>query len=455
MKKEELDKGVILYGTAVLKVSKNGMEAALSPIEQDIDPDCLHDLPEILKQYEIIYGIQRPPQFENGRWVVARGNPPVDGEDGGLEFMPRFEGLKEPESNSHKRFVNVSKDDIIAKIIPPTPGIPGKDIFGHEIPPKPGKPAQFKLGQGAAVSSDEIAIIASRSGKAEIKNGEITVLDEYIINGDLDITIGDMEFWGRLLTISGSISGAFKVSTWNDLTVTGNIEGEAQIYVKGNLKVGGIIRGNKTRVNTGNDLYAKAIEYADISVGGDMEVEDYILKAECRVKGYAWIIQGRGMISGGNLFLGHSLAVNTLGSPTNIFTNISIGFDFDLMSKYKKIVDDLETIAKKLEDVKNGLKKIDLLERSGPLDEKFSFIKQHLSNTLIKLGEEAILKKGELEKLQEELTAKQSATIFVNKNIYSNTRITIYNATFDCPIDLNGKYRLIYQNGEVLTIPFT
>jgi hypothetical protein len=453
MTKEELYKGVVLHETALLKVSKNGMEATLSPIEGDIEPDYLQDLTETLEQHGVTHGILKPPQFENDKWVVARGVPSVNGEDGRLEFMPQFEVLKEAGSKSLKRFINIGKDGVIIKIIPPTPGILGWNVFGEEIAPKSGKAAQFKLGPGVEVSPDGTSIVALRSGAVEFKNNEISVLDEYTVNGDLDVTIGNLEFWGRLFTISGSISGAFRVSIWGDIVVEGNIEGEAQINVKGNLKVGGIIRGNKTCITTGNDLYAKAIEYANISVNGDMEVEDYILKAECRVKGYAWVVQGRGMISGGNLFLGHSLAVNTLGSPTNIFTNISIGFDFDQMELHKKITNEIEIIAEKLDEVKNGLKKIEILEHRGPLDEKFSFIKQHLSEAIIKLGEEAMEKREGLEQLEKELSRKQSATVLVNKNIYVNTSITIYNARFDTIIDLNGKYKFIYKAGEVLVIP--
>lgn len=453
MTKEELYKGVILYGTTLLKVSKNGMEATLSPIEYEIVPEHLQNLSETLKQYGITHGILEPSQFENDKYIVARGIPSVNGEDGRLEFMPQFEILKEAEHKSIKRFINIGKDSIIAKIIPPTPGTSGWNVWGEEILPKAGKAAQFKLGPGAGISPDGMSIVALRSGAVEFKNGEISVIDEYTVNEDLDVTIGNLEFWGKLFTISGSISGAFKVLIWGDLVVEGNIEGEAQINVKGNLKVGGIIRGNKTYVTVGNDLYAKAIEYANISVSGDMEVEDYILKAECRVKGYGWVVQGRGMISGGNLFLGHSLAANTLGSATNIFTNISIGFDFDQIELHKKITNEIEIIAEKLDEVKNGLKKIEILEHRGPLDEKFSFIKQHLSEAIIKLGEEAIEKREKLEQLEKELSRKQSATVLVNKNIYMNTSITIYNARFDATIDLNGKHKFIYKAGEVLAIP--
>ncbi|MGQ9500068.1 MAG: DUF342 domain-containing protein [Dissulfurimicrobium sp.] len=451
--KEELYKGVRLFETALLKVSKNGMEATLSPIEDEIAPEHLKNLSETLKQHGITHGILEPPQFENGRWIVAKGTSSINGEDGRLEFLPQFEVLKEARHRSIKRFINIEKDSVIAEIIPPTPGISGWNVFGEKIPPKSGKAASFKLGPGVEVSPDGTSLVALRNGAIEFKNGEISVLDEYTVNGDLDITIGNLEFWGRLFTISGSISGAFKVSIWGDLVVKGNIEGGAQINVKGNLKVGGIIRGNKTCITTENDLHAKAIEYANISVNGDMEVEDYVLKAKCRVKGYGWVVQGRGMISGGNLFFGHSLAVNTLGSPTNIFTNISIGFDFDQIERHKKIVEQLEITAKKIDEVKNGLNKIEILEKQGPLNEKFSFIKQRLLETIVILGEEAMEKKERLQQLENELLRKQTATLLVTKNIYANTSITIYNARFYTNIDINGKHKFIYKAGEVLAIP--
>ena len=137
----------------------------------------------------------------------------------------------------------------------------------------------------------------------------------------------------------------------------------------------------------------------------------------------------------------------------NIFTNISTGFDFDQMAQHKKIATDMEIIAEKLDDVKNGLKKIEILEHHGPLDEKLNFIKERLSEAIITLGAEAMEKKERLEQLEIELSRRQISTVLVNKNIYANTSITIYNARYDTTADLIGKCKFIYNAGEVAAIP--
>ena len=453
MTKEELFKGVkTLYDTALLKVSKNGMEAVLTPLEHDIKPEYLSEFPDTLEKFGITYGISKAfgDRDEDEKWVVARGSDPLNGEDGRIEFMPQFEALKDVSSKSIEKIFNVGKGNVIAEIISPTTGTPGRNIFGEELAPKPGRPASFKLGEGAEISPDGACLLASRSGAVEFKEEKIAVLDAYSVNGDLT---GNLEFWGRLFTIAGSISGAFKVLVWGDLEVGGNIESEARVTTKGNLKVGGIIRGNGTFIDVGQDLSCKALEYAHVYVNGDLEAGDYILKADCKVKGYGWVIQGRGMIMGGDLIIGHSIAVNTLGTATSIFTHISIGFDFDSMTKHNKIINEIEDISKKLEDAKNSLKKIEILEHRGPLDEKYLFIKNYLSESLVKLGEDALNKKEELERLEKELLVRQSAVVFVNKNVYSNTRITIYNASLDVKNDINGKHKFIYKDGEIAAVP--
>lgn len=455
MTKEDLFKGIkTLNDSALLKVSKNGMEAVLAPAEDNSALEYLADLPDLLARLGITYGILTPPEqtHEDGKWIVARGDAPVNGEDGRLELMPKFEDLKNVSSEPIEKILNAGEGDVIAKIIQPTPGKPGKNVFGEEIASKPGRQAQFKLGDGVVVSAEGTELSASRSGVAEFKEEKITVLDEYSVNGDL---AGNLEFWGRLFTITGSIPGAFNVLVWGDLTVDGNIEGGARVDVNGNLKVGGLIRGNDTIIDTGHDLSCKAIEYAHVYVKGDMEIEDYVLKADCKVKGYAWVVQGRGAIMGGDLFIGHSLAVNALGTATNIFTHISIGFDFDSMDKHNKLINKIEDISKKIEEAQDNLKKIDTLEQKGPLDEKYLFIKKYLLESLVRLGEETMEKREELEWLEEKLLEKQSAVVTVNKNVYSNTTITIYNANLDIKDDINGKRKFIYKNGEIIAVsPF-
>ncbi len=452
MTKEELFKGIkTLNDSALLKVSKNGMEAVLTPIEDDLNREYLTGLSDMLAKLGITYGILATPEqaHEDGKWLVAKGDPPVNGEDGRLEFMPKFEDIKNASSEPIEKIINVGEGDVIAKIIQPTPGKTGKNVFGEEVPPKPGRQAPFKLGDGAAVSAEGEELLASRSGIVEFKEEKITVLDEYTVNGDL---AGNLEFWGRLFTITGSIPGAFNVLIWGDLTVGGNIEGGARVDVNGNLKVGGLIRGNDTVVEVGHDLSCKAIEYAHVHVKGDVEIGDYALKADCKVRGYAWAVQGRGAIMGGDLFIGHSLAVNALGTATNIFTHISIGFDFDSMDKYNKLVDKIEEISKKIIEAQDNLRKIEMLEQKGTLDEKYLFIKKYLTESIVRLGEETVEKKDELEWLEKKLMERQSAVVAVNKNVYANTTITIYNANLDIKDDINGKHKFIYKNGEIIAV---
>ena len=460
MSREYLIKGIPLAnGKVKLKVSKDYLKAYLI-CNSELDVELLSDLKSMLDEHGIIYGVLRFPRREGKEWIIAQGDPPKNGQDGKIEVYP-FPEMSEKDlpgicvdERSRSRIVNVKKGTLVARKTPPTPGTPGMNVFGEEIPPTSGAWPVFKVGEGVEVQPDQRTLVSLVDGKLDVsKDGTISVLSHWNIDGDLDISIGNIEFWGELLVISGSIHIGIKLKTLGDLEVKGNIEDEVKVEADGNVIVHGIIRSRKTEVNVGKDLFCNAIEYARITVRGDLEVSDYMLDAIANISGHLLAVEGRGLVAGGVVRAGRSVAVNVVGSPSFSRTKIFAGIDPILEKRYKETVRELEEIAQHLTQIKEGLTKVMKLENErGGLKGKGKEIKESLVEAFNNLKEKLTEKRNEIAALESKIGQLQQSQIQILKVVHANTQIGIYTATYEVPQDME-KVVFSFEKGRVLHRP--
>ncbi len=460
MSREDLLKGISIFeGKAKLKVTKDLMEAYVI-FEQEPDIGWTSRIKEILTEYGINHGILEFPQPEDDRWIVARGTYPVNGEDGSIELYPFgddnceiLEGIYR-DDRTNFTIINVKKGQVVARKKPPTTGTPGTNIFGEEVPPEPGKWPIFKIGEGVEVSSDDRELLAMWPGKFEVqKDGTITVLKEWEIPGSVDLSTGNIVFWGEKLIIRQSIMGSMEVRTEGDLEVGGNIEDEAQVTVGGNLRVRGIIRAGQTRVFVSKDLACGAVEYANLTIGGDVELGDYMLDAECNVKGHLFAVTGKGLIAGGAIRVGGSIAVKVLGSQAFVRILVLSGRDPVLEKKYRERVAQVEETADKIHKVKDGLSKLIKLEKTrGKLEGKGLVLKESLTSALMNLIDELERIRHELREIEGRLGMLQASKIQVWERVYPNCIVGIENARLEIKQEL-GPTLFKFDQGTISVAP--
>ncbi|NDY42008.1 DUF342 domain-containing protein [Dissulfurirhabdus thermomarina] len=473
MTPEELTNGVfVLDGALKLKVSKDRMEAVASPVEGELTPELERVLPQVLDEAGIVHGRLPVPERTRDGWVVARGTPPEKGEDGTIEYLVRLpdgrpvmrppeEGEGDPDAgplyvdpNMLNLVVNVREGETIARKVPPTPGVPGQDVFGGEIPAKPGQYAAFKPGAGVEISQDGMTMVAALSGKIELEGeGKISVRDEWTLEGDVDAGTGHIEFIGRHMKISGSVQHGFRVQVEGDLEVGKDIEDGAHVEVRGSLDVGGIIRAAKTVIKVGGVLTCQSIEYADVTVGGRMEVKDYVLDATCRVRGDVQVVEGKGQIAGGAVYAGGSLEAKVFGTSANVPTRISVGRDLALEERYEKVVAEVETWGAKLKEVKKGLAALAAMEAKGPLGRKPKFIKDRLTDLRPKI--EARLREATrlLAEMEPHLVNKRDARARALVKAYAKTVVEIKDVRLHLDRNVEQPVEFRFRDGEVQVAP--
>jgi len=186
---------------------------------------------------------------EEKEFLIAEGTPYTPGKDAQVKlfFNPQekftVEFTKENIVDFRKRFTYncVEKGEVLAQKIPPVPGTPGISIFGRPVNPPLPKDIRLIAGKGARVDENAHLVYAAESGlpKARISGNRayFEVEKVLIINGDVDISTGNIEFKGDVF-INGSVCETMSVKATGNIDVTKDVT-YATVCASGSLKVWG------------------------------------------------------------------------------------------------------------------------------------------------------------------------------------------------------------------------
>lgn len=194
--------------------------------------------------------------------VLARGMPPVHGEDARLEFQANPGAacvLRQDEgridcSDRWPHFT-VATGDPVARVHPPTPGMPGVDVFGAPVPQRHGTPLELLPGPGMRRLEEvggAVLFIATAPGLVDVANGTVTVSPLRIIDGDVDLSTGDVTVPVGSAVVRGTVRSGVTLSVERHVLVEDTVE-NARVRCGGDLMVrGGIVMGRAGREAVGN-----------------------------------------------------------------------------------------------------------------------------------------------------------------------------------------------------------
>ncbi len=452
---EKLYKGIKIGDTgAIFKITRDHLAAYIEGVDSANIVSVSSLMLPILKEAEICFGLLNPPELHGNKLLIARGIEPRPGRNGKIKIVAKsFNENRRSTKTENPRNLglikNVSKGEIIAKRIHPTPGTPGKDIFGNDIEPKHGEWVPFKPGELVEII-DEDTMVASSSGAIVIDHdGTISVSTEWTVDGDVDFSTGHVEFYGKKLVIKGSVLGGFTVETMGDLYIGCNIEDETIVLAGGNIYVKGIIRSQNTMVKAGGGLECDAIEYSRVFVGKDLVVKDYILNGGCQVHGTVTMDQGKGLVAGGQVMVGGSLKVKTAGTSANVPTYLSAGRDPLLEIHHNALVKEQEKLSGKLEKIQKGLLKLKNLQATGnKLDPGLETVRQKLEAAALDISAQMESNREKIRTIEKNFGLMEKATISVTGVVYPNVKIKICDAS----ISLSNRAENIiffFKNGEI------
>ncbi len=422
------------------------------------------DIFKALKEHEISYGIDEAvidkvlePQNWNKKFLIAKGQEPVNGSDGKLIYkfpLPHERMVfKEDEKGNvdyHERGLihNVKMGELLVERIPPTEGTPGRDVTNREIPAKKGRDYRLPRGKNTVADQEERNLFAACDGHVTMIDGKVVVDSVLVITQDIDFATGNIDFVGNII-IHGNITSGFKVYASGDIEIKGLVEA-AEVVAGGSIQVrNGIISGAKGIVKAGQNVYAKFIENSTVEAGGDVLVRDSIMQSVIRSGGSVKVTDRRAIIVGGIIQAYNLVESKTLGSQLATQTIVEVGINPHYREEYHNLIK-VKTEKKKIYDTLN--QNLQSIQRSGVSLDSLSD-KRRLA--LIKMLDEFKTVRQEIASYEERLSflegefeKTQAAKVRVLETVYPGVKISIGQAvyTVNDPI----KYaEFIYQDGEV------
>jgi len=196
-----------------------------------------------------------------GEVVIAVATPAVPTEHAKLEdFVGLNQAVTETTGKSFDFFASkvkiVNEGTVLARKIPGKLGVPGQDVLGKVFPAVAVKDFQFRLKKNVALSADGLEVVAACAGQP-VRVDEKTYMVEnvYVLNQDVDLATGSIEFPG-------------------DVLIQGNVQDGLRIFAGGRLEIKGSVSHAEIRAEKGAKIYQNLL-------GGKVVVgEKFVVRSE-------------------------------------------------------------------------------------------------------------------------------------------------------------------------------
>ncbi len=347
-KTEYADYAKVVY-TFVVRVADDKMSAAINVVStaDKIRRYTIQELNRAIRQKGIVHGIDSEAlmkmvskQTFNRDVVFARGTPPVDGIDGAVEHLINMEEK-----------TDVKAGTAICRITPPTAGTTGYDIFGHALPAHNGASISIPIGENTNFDKTTNILSATSGGKLTFKDGVYRVSDEYVINGNVSVDTGRIEFPGNVV-IKGNVTDGAIIIAGKSVAVTGKVKG-AIIVAKNNLSIDLSVKDSRITTEKGN-MQLTSCYTSVINCGGNIELASlYNCKTKCI--GNMDCTVNQGSINGGETVCVGKLICTTIGSRLHESTDVIVGDCTEFITERIMLIRSLNRIENDIEKINHRI----------------------------------------------------------------------------------------------------
>ncbi|TCZ79986.1 DUF342 domain-containing protein [Paenibacillus albiflavus] len=431
----------------------------------------VEQLSDVIRSNNVVYGVNFPHLIEiakdprsymYARTVIANGTKPINGRDGSIKYVFDMKvAAKKPLERDDgtvnlKELVtinNVKKDELIGQRYIATEGTPGKSVTGDILVPTRGKDARFKIGKNVYLDQDGLSVYAAISGMVSMTDRDkINVFPVYEVNGDLDYSIGNIEFVGTVV-IRGNVQPGFKIKADGDIRITGSVEA-AELEASGSIDISaGILGQNKARVKAGYDVKSSFIQDALVEAGNNINVSQSIMHSTIRAQNSVNCTGARGLIVGGTIQAGERVMCRTIGNSMSTATTIEVGVLPELRNELISLRGQLKVVMENIDKSNKALSLLDQLAMSGQITSDKVQMKVKLGHSKKLLDAQQSELRERILELEKKLEDTENARVNVLSNIYGGVKIVIgrYTKFIKDPISHCTFY---LSNGEIAIIPY-
>ncbi len=292
-----------------------------------------------------------PQQFP-----LARGTEPVHGKDGWFELIvatgKEKTDLVEDKSGrvdfkSLQNFSNVVPGQHIGTIHPPSMGEAGHTITGEVIPPLEGKPSSIIIGSGVRISEDGTQAIAEQEGRAVFDNNVLSIAEEFIVNGDVDLSIGHISFNG-FVDIKGDVLDDFNISATKGINITGAV-GACQISSEGPVTLGTMAGRGIGKITCQGTLQTRYLNQVSVECQSDVNISHEARNSV--IKSTGSINVPTGLITGGEIVALEGVEVKILGASAGAKTSVTSGVYFPETDRLKYLRNQVKSLVEQIKKI--------------------------------------------------------------------------------------------------------
>jgi len=401
---------------------------------------------------DIIRAVEQRRYDEN--ICAAKWDAPEDGEDGSVSFFYRTDQCIAPVENEHGEVDyknlglvrNITAGTPIAEIKLPTEGKPGRDIMGREVPQKKGVAATVNIGNGTSLVNEGTEIIAAVDGNLVYRNGAFYVDEVLLINGDVDVSTGNIDFIGSV-TVKGSVFEGFRVTSKKDIIVQGSANG-AELSADGNVTVRiGIIN---SKIDCRGDVKLGFCENSKVNSDGNVDSASFV-GGEI-FAGKDLIASGKGVIMGGKYTALNNIEASVIGSDNYTKTDITLGNNAVLMEERESLDKKIKEMDDKFDQLGKILTTLTELAKVSKLPPEREQLKTEALRNRLKLQAEIKKAKVRIGEIEEALKLTQNLSVSVKRMIYPGVRLRI-NSSMLAVKATENHCRATVEKGEIVFKP--
>ncbi len=265
------------------------------------------------------------------RAVIARGEAPVPGRDGWIEYpcgdplVPDSWSIHTESRVDHRErssILSVRKDDVLAVLHDPVPGSAGVNVRGETLPPPPVSAAVREAGPGVVREGNVFR--AALNGHFTTAGPLLRVDELFHVKDDLSMKIGNITHNGTV-AIEGSVADNYVVKADGDVLIRRNL-GASEILAGANITIGnGFIGRFRGSVAAGGQVTARFLENATVRAEGLVRVAEYAMRSVIESESTVEISgKNRGLI-GGEVRARSDVRLSHAGSPASVPTLVATG----------------------------------------------------------------------------------------------------------------------------------
>lgn len=353
----------------------------------------------------------------------------------------------------------------IAKKIPLTQGIKGFTVTATPLSPEPGNDVDLVAGEGTNISSkNNNVLVSEKVGLPKLINNGMEVDEIYTIK-NVTVATGNINFTGSVI-IEGDVTEGMRVKASGDITVGGFVE-SATLESGGDITISGGIIGRKhdiekthitdvimsVNIIAKGSIYAKYGQYAQISCGQDIRIENQLLHSILSIGGRLWIgkeDQANGKLIGGFTKAGTSVHAGMIGATAG--SNTIINFEHKILT-FKEEINQVEELLKiesnKTDELKSAMNKLKKLPKEKSRPELLTKIVSSYQLHAKKMGETINEKEVLEEDLQEYMN---SVYIEATEKLFHGVELIVGDFN-DRSRREYGPSKMIYRERKVLIDP--